>query len=423
MTKPRTRTAAAAAVGLALLLTVGCSSGGERNSDRDNSDVQLRVDKPTALADEPVRIQVTGLEAGQKVKLTSQATDYEGMKWTGRAEFAADEKGTVDLNRARPRSGTYEKADGMGLFWSMEPAKGDPDESFFAPKWPQDQSSYEVNLAVETDGEQVAAERLTRTWLREGATHRSLTAVKDGVVGTLYLPAAGTERRTPVLNLGGSEGGPSDPYSAAVWASRGHPVLALCYFGCPERPENLARIELDYFASAARLLHKEAGVPAKRPTVIGTSRGSEAAQLLAQYHPDLVHDVVLFSPSENTNPGFPIGREPAWTKDGKAIEHITIPLDRVRGTVLAVAGGEDGLWPTEDSVKRIAEQRGASGQQHRSLTYDDAGHSLGMPPNLPRGLRFQHPVNGAPIKTGGTRVANEQARADSWAQTLKLLQG
>ncbi|MEU5978380.1 acyl-CoA thioesterase/bile acid-CoA:amino acid N-acyltransferase family protein [Streptomyces sp. NPDC047315] len=421
MTTGRTRTAAATAVGLALLLAVGCSSGGDRNSDRDNSDVQLKVDKREALADEPVRIQVTGLDAGQKVEVTSQATDFDGMRWTGRAEFAADKKGTVDLNRARPSSGTYEKADGMGLFWSMEPAKGKPDDSFFAPRWPVGQSSYEVHLAVETDGEQVASERLIRTWLNEGVTHRTLTAAKDGVVGTLYLPAAGTERRPPVLNLGGSEGGVSDPYSAALWASRGHPVLALCYFGCAERPENLGRIELDYFASAARLLHREAGAPGQRPTVVGTSRGSEAAQLLGQYHPDLVHHVVLFAPSENTNPGFPIGRDPAWTKDGKAIEHTGIPLDRVRGTVLAVGGGKDGLWPAKDSAKRIAEQRGASGQQHRALTYDDAGHSFGMPPYRPTGLRFKHPVHGAAIDMGGTRVANEHARSDSWAQVLQVL--
>ncbi|MEU9608116.1 acyl-CoA thioesterase/bile acid-CoA:amino acid N-acyltransferase family protein [Streptomyces sp. NPDC048057] len=419
MKKTRFRTGAAA-VGLVLLFTVGCSGDGDGDGGGDA--VRIEVDKVVALADESVRIEVTGLDAGQEVTVTSRATDHAGTSWSGRAAFAADEAGAVDLTRARPRSGTYEKADGMGLFWSMNAQKAPADEAWFYATWPEDRRAYEVHLAVEVDGKQVAAERLTRTWMSKGVVHRPLTAAKDGVVGTLYQPAPGAPRRPPVLSFGGSEGGPGDKHAAALLASRGHPVLALCYFGCPERPENLERIELEYFADAARLLHREAGAGAQRPSVIGNSRGSEAAQLLAHHHPDLVRDVVLYAPSRDTNPGIPDPKVPAWTKDGEPIELKPIPLDRVRGTVLAIGGGKDGLWPAGPSTTAIGEQRGASGQQHRALLYPDAGHGVGTYPHTAAGLRNKHHLTGQDVDMGGTRAAAQQARSDSWPQVLELLQ-
>ncbi|MGW5677025.1 acyl-CoA thioesterase/BAAT N-terminal domain-containing protein [Streptomyces sp. NPDC003860] len=409
--------AAAASMGLALF-AVGCSGAG----DGGGGDVRIRVDKVVALADEPVRIEITGLDAGQEVVVTSQAADNEGTSWSGRAAFTADESGAVDLTRARPRSGTYEKADGMGLFWSMNSKKAPADEAWFYAKWPESQPAHDVHLAVEVDGKQVASERLTRTWMGEGVTHRTLTAARDGVVGTLYVPGPEAPRRPPVLSFGGSEGGPGDKHAAALLASRGHPVLALCYFGCSERPKNLERIEVEYFAAAARLLHRESGAGAQRPSVIGYSRGSEAAQLLAHHHPDLVQDVVLYAPSRDTNPGLPDPKAPAWTEGGKPTELKPIPLDRVRGTVLAIGGGKDGLWPAEGWTVGIGKQRGASGQQHRALVYPGAGHGVGTYPYVAAGLRGKHGLTGRAMDMGGTRAADAAARADSWPQVLSLLQ-
>ncbi|MEW1549881.1 acyl-CoA thioesterase/bile acid-CoA:amino acid N-acyltransferase family protein [Streptomyces tsukubensis] len=408
----------AAAVGAALLLVAGCGGNGDGDGGRE---VRIGVDKPRAAADEPVRIRVTGLAAGQEVTVTSQATDYAGTAWTGRAVFTADGAGAVDLTRARPSAGTYSTADGMGLFWSMNPGQGRADESWFVSRWPEDQAGYEVRLAVHAAGERLASRVLTRTWLAEGTTHRLLTAAREGVHGALYLPPAGAPRRSPVLSFGGSEGGMGDKYAAALLASRGHPVLVLCYFNCADRPGTLKGIALEYFATAARLLARESGRGPGQVDVIGYSRGSEAAQLLAQHYPDLVDDVVVYAPSHRANPGFPDGKAPAWTKGGRPVPYGPLPLGRVRGTVLAIAGGADGLWPAAASARSIGGQRGASGERHRALIYPHAGHGVGTHPYTPAGLRFRNPLVERELMMGGTRQADAQARTDSWRQVRALL--
>ena len=68
--------------------------------------------------------------------VASQAADAKGQRWRGEATFAADGDGVVDLDRSAPVSGSYGGADGMGLFWSMRPATGDPDEAWFVPGTP-----------------------------------------------------------------------------------------------------------------------------------------------------------------------------------------------------------------------------------------------------------------------------------------------
>ncbi|MFE0425918.1 acyl-CoA thioesterase/bile acid-CoA:amino acid N-acyltransferase family protein [Streptomyces sp. NPDC058953] len=412
--------ATAASLGLALLFTAGC---GGRGGGEDDREVRIDVDKPVAYADEPVRIRVTGLAAGREATVVSKATDFSGVSWTGRATFAADEKGVVDPTRAAPKGGTYRTADGMGLFWSMNPDRGPADEATFVARWPEEQPSYDIRLEVHVDGERVASRALTRTWMREGVTHRALSVAGDGVKGSLYVPPADVPRRPPVLSFGGSNGGVGDKHAAALLASRGHPVLTLCYFGCPERPDELERIELEYFAKAARLLNRTYGTGSRRASVIGYSRGSEAAQLLAHHYPDLVHDVVVYAPSQNTHRAFPDSKQPAWTKGGKPVEHRPIPLDRVRGTVLAIAGDADGLWPSAVGARDIGERRGASGGRHRALVYPGAGHGVGMFPYTSIGLRYRSPLIEGTVSMGGTRQADARAKADGWPRVLDLLGG
>jgi pimeloyl-ACP methyl ester carboxylesterase len=204
-----------------------------------------------------------------------------------------------------------------------------------------------VRLAVKAGSRTVAERQLTRTWASSGVHRRTLTVAHDKLNGELFLPPTGGPRRAPVLLLGGSEGGVASPLSAGLLASRGHPTLALCYFNCQGRPKNLVGISLEYFASAARLLRTQAQADPQHLAVIGASRGSEAAQLIAQYYPDLVDNAVVYMPSRNTNGAyyqgcFSCGRgQAAWTRKGRGLQLIPIPLNHVRGTVLAIAGGED----------------------------------------------------------------------------------
>ncbi|RZU14962.1 acyl-CoA thioesterase/bile acid-CoA:amino acid N-acyltransferase family protein [Streptomyces sp. BK239] len=418
MQRARRRTAAYAAA-LALILPAGAGCSGGREPDVAHSQAAtLHLDKPVGLADEPVHTRISGLASGEEVTVTARATDADGMTWTGRAVFTADDKGIVDLDHAEPEAGTYRGADGMGLFWSMTPAKGDPDKSWFRTEHPQKVSSYQVRLMVEAGSRTIAERQLTRTWAINGVHRKELTVAHDKLRGELFLPPSHGPRRAPVLLLGGSEGGLGDPLAAALLASRGHPALTLCYFDCQGRPKNLAAISLEYFAAAARLLRNQPQADAQRLVVIGASRGSEAAQLMAQYYPDLVRDAVVYMPSRNTNRAyyrgcFECGRgQAAWTKNGKGLQLIPIPLDHVRGTVLAIAGGDDPVWNSLPSAESIAQERNATGHKHRALLYPKAGHAVGVFPYLP---------DSGGSHLGGTRTANARAKADSWPHVLRLL--
>ena len=105
--------------------------------------------------------------------------------------------------------------------------------------------------------------------------------------------------------IGGSEGGVASPSSTDLLASHGYPTLALAYFHAPGLPTDLRNIPLEYFASAARWLARQPGVDPAHVVAAGGSRGTEAALLLSQNFPNLVHGAVLYAPSAKINGSFP----------------------------------------------------------------------------------------------------------------------
>jgi hypothetical protein len=175
------------AVALILPAAAGCSvgSGPEVGHSRTAT---VHVGKTVALADEPVYTRISGLGSGEEVTVTATATDKKGMAWTGRAVFDADGKGVVDLDHAKPKAGTYHGVDGMGLFWSMTPAKGDPDSTWFLTNDPRKVPSYQVRLAVEAGSRTIAVARLTRMWVVSGVHRKKLSAAHDKLSGELFLP-------------------------------------------------------------------------------------------------------------------------------------------------------------------------------------------------------------------------------------------
>ena len=150
----------------------------------------------------------------------------------------------VDLDRAQPKSGTYQGVDGMGLFWSMNPPDGDPDQAVSsdpdqAAYFPAEGPSFTVDLTVAVGDRQLATRSLTRQWLVDGVKVRTLRTDTDQVAGVLALPPAGSPPGVAVLAIGGSGGGVGMAADAALLASHGHPTLALAYFHYPGRPDQL----------------------------------------------------------------------------------------------------------------------------------------------------------------------------------------
>ncbi|BAJ26076.1 MULTISPECIES: acyl-CoA thioesterase/BAAT N-terminal domain-containing protein [Kitasatospora] len=408
--------AGAAAAALALLGTgaTGCAHAPE-------APPVIEVDAPTALADQAVHVRIGGLRPGEEVTVGTRALDDQGRVWSGRAVLRADGGGLVALDTAVPRSGSYQEADGMGLFWSMAPADGDPERLSFTPPLSADHA-YRLTLTASAPGRRSADLVLTRQWYGPGVTGRVLLPEADGVSGMLFLPAPGTPRRPAVLLFGGSEGGNGLASTAALLASHGYPALALGYFGLPGLPDGLKDVPLEYFAGAARLLAAQPGTDPGHLLALGYSRGSEAALLLAEDYPDLVHGAIVYAPSAQVNPGFPYGGA-AWTKDGRAVPPGPVPLDRVSGPVLALAGADDQLWRSPDWARQIARELDDAHNPypHRALVFPGSGHGVGTYPYVPEGTRPVQPVSGQPLQLGGTRAGDAAARAAGWPEVLALL--
>ncbi|WP_211246008.1 acyl-CoA thioesterase/bile acid-CoA:amino acid N-acyltransferase family protein [Actinomadura oligospora] len=377
------------------------------------------MDAQTGLADRAVHISVSGLRAGDRVSVTATASDYQRKSWRGEVTFRADAHGAVDLGRDRPTSGTYTGVDGMGLFWSMNPPSGDPDQQgFYAPE-----PSFQVTIGVTAHGKRLAQRTLTRQWLASGVTQKTFTLAADKVSGRLFLPPRGTPRHPAVLLIGGSEGGNTGLPEAALLASHGFPTLSVAYFAEPGLPQTLQNIPIEYFARAARLLAAQPGVDPAHLIVQGYSRGSEAALLVAQLYPGIVHGVIDYAPASTIHGGYPSGV--AWTRGGEQIPLAPLAVDHINGPVLAVAGTQDKLWASEASAQQIMSELDDAHDRfpHRTLVYPGAGHGVGTFPYLAGGTKLRHPVTGLLSDLGGSRPANAVAKRQGWDQVLGFLSG
>ena len=412
--------AVGAVLGLTTLTTLtSCDSGPPVSTH-----ATIAVNTPVALADRAVHITIDDLTPGETVTVTATAPDFAGDRWQSHATFRADSHGSVDLSQAAPLSGTYSGVDGMGLFWSMNAPPHDPDPQFFQPAIGSLLTDgtlppLTVDIAVTAQGTRLATRTLTREWLATGVTGKPVTLTADGVSGQLFLPPMGTPRHPGVLIFGGSEGGDSQVHAAALLASHGYPALSVAYFHAPGLPGNLQNIPLEYFAKAARLLAAQPGVDAAHLVVCGYSRGTEAALLLGADYPSLVHGVIVYSPTDIVYRGLPDGY--AWTYQGKPLQpRVLIPVTSIRGPVLAIAGGDDMLWPSVASTQTMMTELTGDRYSHQGLIYPAAGHLVGTFPYMPMET-MSTSLNGQVLLLGGSRAGDDAAQARGWPRVLAFL--
>lgn len=391
------------AIAAALVAALAACTG-----DPEPKEGVLEVTPDSSLLDEPVRIRVTGLSPGQRVELTATMTGPDGRNWSSRATFKADGEGVVDLDRDAPESGDYTGVDGMGLIAAMRSSgpSADPSAAPSAevPQYATMPADLPVTVTVSSGPERT----IRRVAVAPGVTVQDLTVAEHGVAGVLVTPS---EAAGPgVLLIGGSEGGlgVGNVAMALMLAAHGYPALAVATFNAPGLPSALRDIPIEYFASAASRLPG----PVR---VIGVSRGSEAALLLAARYPHLVARTVLAAPSERINLGFPNGGY-AWTFGN--VPQLDIPFSAITGPVLAIVGTDDRVWPSAANADALTEQLGDRLTIHR---LEGAGHDVLGVPYLSADPAAVHPVTGEPINLGGSRQVNEQARRDSWSALLAFL--
>jgi pimeloyl-ACP methyl ester carboxylesterase len=182
-----------------------------------------------------------------------------------------------------------------------------------------------------------------------------------------------------------------------------------------------------------------------RIVVMGMSRGAEAALLLGALD-ERVDAVIAFAPSAYVW-GWVDGDEQtsAWTWKGEPLpfvpfdrdwrpaddppsftelyaqslrkydaEPARIPVERIRGEVLLIAGGDDRVWPSVHFAAEIESARGD--RPTRTVVAAKAGHRVILPGETPK-------LGGQRMARGGTEEADRELGELAWPQLLRTLSG
>lgn len=264
-----------------------------------------------------------------------------------------------------------------------------------------------------------------------------------------YFPAMTIEPAPALLLLGGSEGGLGEGARRDAMALRnaGYHVLQISYYRAPGQNENLEMVPLETFDRALDWLKQREEVRADKIGIYGTSKGAEAALIVASRHPE-IEAVVAVVPSsvswQGINWAFD-GRPPesSWSLGGAPYPALpygewdaelglyslyakglaarddhpeaVIAVEKTDAPMLLICGFADALWPSCEMSQQIKARANEAGNKDVTiLMYAKAGHFAGgMPGDAPE-------VDEA-SEYGGTTQANYDSQVKSWPRILDFL--
>ncbi|HEX3778881.1 MAG TPA: acyl-CoA thioester hydrolase/BAAT C-terminal domain-containing protein [Pseudonocardiaceae bacterium] len=272
----------------------------------------------------------------------------------------------------------------------------------------------------------------------------------EGVTGLLAIPDD-CPPSSAVLVLAGSSGRVEEG-RVRILAEHGAAAASFRWFGGPGQSPGICEIPLETFIP---VLDRLAAI-SPRLAVIGLSKGAEAALLLAARDPRITA-VAAFAPSHvvwaNVGAGSDGQDRPqrsSWTADGQPLPFVpyaagwapvsvdgriafrswyqqslrghadripaaTIPVERIGGEVLLVAGGDDQLWPSVDLAEQIRARRAAHQLPTTVISLPAAGHRTLLPGE-------SAPVGGrTDIDHGGSPEADAELGALVWPALGELL--
>ncbi|WP_456786863.1 alpha/beta hydrolase [Cellulomonas sp. P5_C5] len=298
--------------------------------------------------------------------------------------------------------------------------------------------------------------RTTQRVIRDRAVCRA-----HGIAGVLVRPASGAD--CAVVVIGGSEGGLHERDAVAL-AEAGFAALALAYFGAPGVPSDLVDLPLEYFTRALDLLEAQGFAPGSIG-LLGGSRGGEAA-LLVGSRDERVGSVVSVVGSgvvtqgidygagrldailQSSGPAWTVGGEPlpflpyevapelletiergepvalrdafaALPTDPAALDLVSIPVERIRGGVLLVAGGHDQMWDSPAYHRVAADRLADHPYPWANVVLDSVGHMVAGPPG--GSTASEGPGPGVTFRFGGDPVLTQHARAETWSRSIGFL--
>ncbi|MFJ8312115.1 MULTISPECIES: acyl-CoA thioester hydrolase/BAAT C-terminal domain-containing protein [unclassified Streptomyces] len=270
--------------------------------------------------------------------------------------------------------------------------------------------------------------------------------------GVLAAPVGGST--VGVLVLAGSSGR-IETGRCQLLARAGMTALSIRWFGGAGQPAGICEVPLETFTEAIDFLQAKG---AKRIGVLGSSKGAEAALLLAVRDPR-VDAVVAVSPTSvvwaNLGPGVDGESRPyrsAWTWRGEPVPFVAydddwtpaeadgepvayrplyersrqtfaedarqaaIPIERSTAEVLLVAGGDDEMWPSLAFAQELASRGAATGRAAQLISTPDAGHRPRLPGEGP-------PAPSGRFRYGGTAEADAVLGAKAWPDIVAVLTG
>lgn len=255
---------------------------------------------------------------------------------------------------------------------------------------------------------------------------------------------------TGVVVLGGSSGR-IDLVRAGLFAERGVLAIALRWFGGEGQSPGICEIPIEIFSQAIDRLREEG---CDRIGIVGTSKGAEAALLVASY--DLRVDIVVaVSPSSvvwaNVGPGkdgFEWPLRSCFSRQGSPFPFVpheaeallsvnrlppihylslfkeslrsfaghllpaAIPIERSRAEIVLVAGGDDALRPSAAFAEALAARLERHGKVASLLINATAGHRVLLPgESTPKSTINAH---------GGTDEADRELGRAAWSEIARL---
>ncbi len=378
----------------------------------------IEVDPEISLADEPLRVRLTGFQPGRRVTLRASLTDDDGGTWESHAVFACDAGGAADPGKQAPVSGTYRGADPAGLLWSMSPTgKGGSGVYVKSTLEPQ-----VIDLTAESGGVTSTSARVERRYLAEGVER---IPVSEGRVAGTYFKPAGEGPHPAVIVMHGTVNRIMED-TGSLLAARGLAALSLLYFGGAGQPPEYIGIPVEYFERAIAWLQARPEVKKGGVALLGVSRGGEGALLTGSLL-EGVNAVVSISGGgvvfeglhadprdgdpqspftwkgedlpfleRKDSPGFVaraiwsgIRHQPLSTlstysdamRDQAAVDKAAIAVEKIKGPVLLVSGRQDLVWPSSELSRMVMRRLEAHGHPYpyEHLDYEESGHGAYLP--------------------------------------------
>ncbi|XP_078528069.1 acyl-coenzyme A amino acid N-acyltransferase 1-like [Lissotriton helveticus] len=407
--------------------------------------VQVTVTPTVSLADEPVKICISGLKPKQLVTLRASVKDDKGFSFHSKAFYQGDAAGEVDLEHSEATGGDFRGVLPMGLFWTLRSLK--PFHRLI--KRDVIGSPFRITLDVydslhfePVPAAQPVASQVLEKWFVAPGVQR--IQIREGRLrGALYLPP-GDGPFPGVIDMFGGIGGLVE-FRSGLLASRGFVSLALPYFGYDDLPHVLHEVDLEYFEEAAELLLKHPKVLGPGVGVIAVSKGAEIALAMAAFLKQVKATVFInglnamngntlryrdlhipcipyrgegtlltHSGAMDTRYVFGDPREPEY-KD------CVIPVEKAMGHILFVISGKDqschSKMMADEAMERLKQHGNKNG---RLLFYPDAGH-LVEPPSSPFCLASTSPGVPLPLMWGGELVPHAKAQEHSWQEIQRFL--